>query len=159
MNKIQLDNKSVCTFSPLLIGLIAPSLVLFAVQVFVGDIAPLPAIVDILNKQFASGDNLFLLTLIGLTPFIILSVILNGHFKNQNANIKKEYTLCISGLIGILALMVPLHVSVWYPLYGPGEMSSTSVIAFMFIPFFCIVPMAIGLLIGSLISKGFIKSG
>jgi len=50
----------------------------------------------------------------------------------------------ICGLAGILALMIPAHVSVWSPLYTEERMSSTAVIAFFFIPFYCIVTMGIG---------------
>lgn len=158
MNEIKTNHKKICIALPIFIGLITPSLVLFAVQVFVGNIAPYSAVIDILKMQFASGHNLFLLALFGLIPFFTLSTILNHHFRNLNSNIKKVYTLCISGLIGILSLMIPGHVSVWYPLYGPGRMSSTAVIAFMFIPIYCLGTMAIGLLFGYLISKIFIKS-
>lgn len=54
--------------------------------------------------------------------------------------------------MGILLLMILGHVAVWYPLYGGGHMSSTAVIAFFFIPFYCIAAMAIGLLIGWAVS-------
>jgi hypothetical protein len=48
--------------------------------------------------------------------------------------------------------MVPAHVSVWYPLYGPGHVSSTAVIAFIFIPFYCLASLCVGLVVGWLIS-------
>ena len=54
--------------------------------------------------------------------------------------------------MGILVLMVFGHVAVWYPLYSEDHMSSTAVIAFFFIPFYCLGTMAIGLLIGWVIS-------
>lgn len=55
--------------------------------------------------------------------------------------------------MGILVLMVLGHVAVWYPLYGGGHMSSTADIAFFFIPFYCIAVMAVGLLVGWVISR------
>lgn len=156
MDEVQNNYKKICVFLPIFIGLITPPCVLFSVQVFVGDVAPFVAMTEIIGKQFASGHNLFLLAVIGLIPFCVLSLILfilYHHYKNPNSNLKITYTLCISGLIGILALMIPSHVSVWYPLYGPGKISSTAVIAFLFIPFYCLVSMAIGLVLGILITK------
>jgi hypothetical protein len=58
----------------------------------------------------------------------------------------------LGGLLGILAFMIPAHVSVWYPLYGGGHMASTAVIAFVFIPFYCIATLALGLLAGWAVS-------
>jgi hypothetical protein len=55
-------------------------------------------------------------------------------------------------MIGIPSLMLPAHISVWYPLYGGGHMSSTAVIAFIIIPGYCMVTGAVGVLIGWLIT-------
>lgn len=158
MDEIQKNKKKLCIFLPLIIGLITPSCVLFSVQVFVGHVPPFAAMIDIIEKQFASGHNLFLLAAIGLIPFCVLSLILFHHYKNPSSCFKVACTICISGLIGILTLMIPSHASVWYPLYGPVKMSSTAAIAFLFIPFYCLVTMTIGLLLGRLVTKLYKKS-
>ena len=151
-------HKAICILLPLLLGLLAPSFILLSIQVIVGGISPYSAIVDILGKQFASGHNLFLIALLGLIPFAILSAIMLWYAHVKEIPIKKSYFLCASGLIGIFSIMIPGHISVWYPLYGPGRMSSTAVIAFLFIPFYCTVTMIIGLITGRFISNKYMKS-
>jgi len=66
-------------------------------------------------RQFAEGHNLFLLAVVGLIPFALLSVIL---LVNRPSSIRiASGVYCIGGLIGILAFMNPSHVAIWYPLY------------------------------------------
>lgn len=134
----------------LAVGLISPSLIIFCLEVFVGHINPLTSIADILRRQFAEGDNLLMLAVFGLIPFAVLSMacfVASRHLESS-----RLACVSIGGLLGLLGLMVPGHVAVWYPLYGGGHMSSTAVIAFVFIPFYCIASLCIGLLIGWLIS-------
>jgi F0F1-type ATP synthase assembly protein I len=61
---------------------------------------------------------------------------------------------CISvcGLIGILALMIPFHYAVWYPLYAHEHVSSTQSLAFIVIPFLCLITLVIGGLVGWAVS-------
>lgn len=135
---------------PLITGLLVPSLVIFYLEVFVGQVSPFMAVADILERQFSEGNNLFLLAIFGLIPFIALSVAC----AIAASRLTPVRLTCfgIGGLIGILALMVPAHYSVWLPLYEPGHMSSTAVVAFIFIPFYCLVTLAIGLFSGWLVS-------
>ena len=136
---------------PVLIGVLTPSLVIFILEVFVGHISPIRSAMSILERQFAEGDNLFLIMVFGFIPFAILT----GLISLMSRTIKAERLDCLllGGLVGILVLMILGHVAVWYPLYGGGHMSSTAVIAFFFIPFYCIVGMAIGMLVGWAISR------
>jgi hypothetical protein len=99
-----------------------------------------------MERQFAEGENLFLLALFGLVPFVALSVVCRVAARRLSS--VRLACLGTGGLLGILGLMVPAHVAVWYPRYGPGRMSSTAVIAFVFIPFYCLVTLFIGLLVG-----------
>ena len=131
---------------PLIIGLLVPSVIILCLEVFVGHINLLTAITDILLRQFAKGHNLFLLALFGLIPFALLSVACR--IASRRLSPFRLSCLGVGGLLGILFHMVPAHISVWYPLYGGGHMSSTAVIAFVFIPFECLVPLIIGLLAG-----------
>lgn len=133
------------------IGLILPSLIIFCLEIFVGRIAPLTSLADILRRQFAEGHNLFLIAAFGLIPFAALSAIC--FVASRWLTPRRLACVAIGGLLGILLLMIPAHVSVWYPLYGPGHMSSTAVIAFVFIPFYCLATLGVGLLTGWLISR------
>ncbi len=136
---------------PIMFGALTPSLVIFSLEVFVGNYSPVKAIIDILSQQFARGHNLFLIMLWGLIPFAIL--MLSTALFSRSFKGKKLDCIFYGGLVGILGLMILGHFSVWFPLYARLHMHSTAVIAFFFIPFFCIVTMGIGLLIGWLISK------
>jgi hypothetical protein len=137
-------------YLPIILGGLTPSLVIFILEVLVGHYSPARSISDILRRQFAHGENLFLITAFGLIPFAILI----GATALFSLKLKDKRLDCvfIGGLVGILALMILGHISVWFPLYSGGHMSSTAVIAFLFIPFFCIVSMGVGLLIDFLIS-------
>lgn len=137
--------------SPLAIGFLASPLALLGVQTLVGGVPLDAAIADILEKQFAHGHNLFTLSLIGLIPFVVLAIRIRTYAANRTR--RACFALWLSGLFGILAFMIPVHISVWYPLYGPGRMSSTGVIAFLFIPFYCIATLFIGLLIGHFVTR------
>jgi hypothetical protein len=136
--------------APLVVGLLAPSAIIFCLEVFVGHIGPFAALIDILQRQFGGGHNLFLLALFGLIPFAVLSAVCL--VASRYLSPVRLSCLGGGGLLGILCFMVPTHVAVWYPLYGGGHMSSTAVIAFLFIPFYCLVPLFIGLLTGWAVS-------
>jgi hypothetical protein len=131
---------------PLAIGMLAPSAIILGVEVFVGGVSPIAAITDVLKRQFGGGHNLFLLAPFGLIPFATLSVAC--FVASCRLSPARLACLSVGGLLGILCVMVPAHVSVWYPLYGGGHMSSTAVLAFLFIPFQCLVPLLIGLMVG-----------
>jgi hypothetical protein len=141
----------VCVLAPLAVGLVAPSLVVFCVEVLVGNVSLSDAAADISRRQFSEGNNLFLLAAIGLLPFAVLSAICV--FAARRLSPARLACLGAGGLVGILGFMIPSHVAVWYPLYGPGHASSTAVIAFLFIPFYCLGTLAIGLLGGWLVSR------
>ena len=137
-------------YLPVILGFLVPSLVIFILEVFVSNMSPARSIADILSRQFANGHNLFLLMAFGLIPFAILI----GATALFSRKLKGKQLDCVftGGLVGILVFMIPTHVGVWYPLYSGHHMSSTAVVAFVFIPFICIVTMGIGLLIGWAIS-------
>ena len=137
-------------YLPVIFGVLTPSLVIFVLEVFVGNMSPTRSVADILYRQFAAGHNLFLIMAFGFIPFAILI----GATALFSLKLKGKQLDCvfIGGLVGILAFMIPTHVSVWYPLYSGRHMGSTAVVAFIFIPFLCIGTMGIGLLIGRVIS-------
>lgn len=131
---------------PLVVGLVTPSAIIFCLEVFVGRISVAAAFVDDAERQFAKGENLFLLAVVGLFPFVLLSIFLL--IVARRLPTRRLACVSLGGLTGILGLMIPLHVSVWYPLYGGGHVSSTSAIAFLFIPFYCVVTLILGMILG-----------
>jgi hypothetical protein len=145
-----LRTRLICVLGPIAVGLAAPSSIIFFLAVFVGHIEPLAEIRDILQRQFAPGHNLFLIALFGLIPFLALSAVC--FFASLRLPAKRLACVGIGGLVGILILMVPGHISVWHPLYAGGHESSTAVIAFAIIPFFCLVTLVIGLVVGWAVS-------
>lgn len=142
--------RSVGLLSLIAIGLVTPSLVIFYLETSLGNIPRAVALCHIMERQFAPGENLFILALIGLMPFFVLSIIL--YFLSHKFETKRFWCLLVFGLCGILALMIPAHISVWRPLYTGNHMSSTAVIAFVFIPIYCTATMFLGMGIGWVIS-------
>jgi hypothetical protein len=137
--------------APLLIGIPIPSLAIFYLEIFVAHNDLNTSVVNTLHSQF--NEYFFgtvMITMLGLIPFVTLSVIC--FIAAHRLSSARLACLGIGGLLGILALMIPSHIGVSYPLYSGGHMSSTASIAFVFIPFFCFIPLGIGLLIGWLVS-------
>jgi hypothetical protein len=135
---------------PVICGALTPSVTVFILEVFVGHVSPVRSGARILERQFGEGENLFLIMAFGFIPFAVLiglTALLSLKTKGRRLD-----CLFFGGLAGILVLMVPGHAAVWYPLYGGGHMASTAVIAFLFIPFYCIATMGIGSLTGWAIS-------
>jgi len=134
----------------LAIGLVSPSAIIFCLDVLVGHIDPLTSMADILRRQFAQGHHLLLIALFGLIPFTVLSAACFLAARRMRST--RLACVAVGGLLGILARMVPGHIEVWYPLYGSGPKSSTAVIAFAFMPFYCLTTLCIGLFAGWLVS-------
>ncbi len=147
------NNREALTWSLLClgIGLVTPSAILFCMDVLIGHIDPLTSIAGILRRQFAQGHNLFLIALFGLIPFAVLSAACFLAARRMQST--RLACVAVGGLLGILIVMVPGHMAVWYPLYGSGRLSSTAVVAFVFIPFYCLVTVCIGLFAGWLVSR------
>lgn len=132
---------------PLLIGAVVPSAVIIALEIFLAGKPVAQVLSETSARQFAEGENLFSLAMFGLIPFIALDVIIVLVSRVVHDSRRLRW-VAAGGFIGIVALMVPLHVLVWLPLYTGQRMSSTAVLAFLFIPFYCCVTMVIGLLCG-----------
>ena len=135
---------------PLGAGFITPPLVMMIVQVFVGGIPVLDALREVLTGQFRPGYNYFLITLIGMLPALALIVV--AKYASNRIAPKRVYCVLTGGLVGYLTILILIHVAVIHPLYGGGKMSSTGALAYLFIPFHSVWAIAIGLLIGWLIS-------
>ncbi len=135
---------------PLIAGLLLPSLVLVAVQVVIGHVALGAALADVIAGQFAPGRNLFLIAMLGMLPFVVLAVA--ALIAARRLPARRLSCLAGGGLLAILAITVPGQASVWAPLYGAGPVSSTAPIAFVILPVFGVVALALGMLAGWLIS-------
>lgn len=136
--------------APLAIGLLTPSLIIFFLEVFVAHMSPFASAIGILRRQFAEGENLFLIAVIGLIPFVALAVVC--FVASRRVFGARLVSIGFGGLLGILSLMIPGHISIWYPLYGGGPASSTAVVGFLFIPIFCLVTLGVGLALGWIVS-------
>jgi hypothetical protein len=135
---------------PVIIGLAVPSLVLIGVEAIVGRIPVRAAVLGVMSREFAEGENLFLLTVIGLIPFVLLAML--SFVAARRLSQRRLACVFLGGLLGILVYMIPAHVSIWYPLYSGEHVASTTAIAFLFIPFYCIPALAAGLVAGWFIS-------
>jgi hypothetical protein len=142
--------KTICLVLPLAVGMLTPSLIIFIIMHFAGGYDIFTATHNVLIGQFKPGENYFLLSVISTVPFACLSVAVRNILIKKT--LRATWCICVCGLIGILSLMIPAHVSVWYPLYSGNHMSSTSVVAFVSIPMYCLAAGSIGVLIGWLIA-------
>ncbi len=134
----------------LAVGLVLPSLIVFCLEVFVGGVDPMSALANVAGRQFAEGHNLFLIAAWGMIPFVVLAVVCLIVARWLPA--ARLACVAAGGLIGVVIPLVIGHGSVWYPLYGPGDMSSTAVIGLFFLPFIGLAALAAGLLSGWIIS-------
>jgi hypothetical protein len=135
---------------PLIVGLIVPSLIAIAGETILGRIHVRAAVMDVMSRQFAEGENLFLLSLIGLIPFALLSMF--TFLVGRRLPPQRLASVSLGGLTGILVYMIPAHLRIWYPLDAGQHVASTDAIAFLFIPFYCIPMLIAGLLVGWILS-------
>jgi hypothetical protein len=123
-------------YIPLVAGVFTPPLVHFAVQRYVG-ISP------------ASNVWSLFTIMLALVPFAALTVVA---WWISSFDIKARRRLeCIfwGGFLSVWAFTIYGHWTVWYPIYALGErMRSTFAIVFLFIPFYALFFLAMGLLVG-----------
>ncbi len=77
-----------------------------------------------------------------IVPFTLLAIIA-GLLGRKIRRAFLIFTV-IGGLIGIFLFYIPATASVWRPLYAGPRMSSTAVLAFLFIPFYTVPYMIAG---------------
>lgn len=118
-------------------GILTPSLAILMLEVFFSSGRSSPY-----RPSPVQGFDPFLLVL-SMVPFVVVTAVISVVGERR-----RPYAFW-GGLIGAWGFTVYGHATVWYPLFVPGRrMSSTAVIAFLFIPFYALIPMAIGLLVG-----------
>jgi hypothetical protein len=98
--------------------------------------------VEILRIDLGS----FILMLLALIPFVVLLMVVNVISVNISA-IRLD---CIfwGGFIGAWGFTVWAHWTMSYPFYAGQRVRSTHALGFLIIPFYALVPLAIGLLSG-----------
>jgi hypothetical protein len=132
-------------YIPLAVGVLTPYAVVFALEIFghnrIGSSPMSPTSNPV-------GD--LWLVAFTLIPFVALIVATTA----VSTKLSPWRLECVfwGGLIAVVAFTAYGHVSVWWPLYFGGHMSSTAVVAFLFIPFYALVPLAAGMAIGYVIS-------
>jgi len=82
-----------------------------------------------------------------LVPYIALSIVLLIIGRTKKRHLFNP--TFVGGLIGILGFMLPSMWLVLRPLYTAEHVSSTSPIAFLFIPIYCVPTMILGVLLGN----------
>jgi len=137
--------KLFCVFYPVVLGFISPSVIKLFVQMKVGHQTFIQAFKDIMSKQFETGQNLFLVSLLGLLPFIVLATILFVYVKTHNLRSSWCWTLC--GKLGTYSVMIPAHIAVWAPMYSKGLILPTGLTSYLFIPLASTASMLVGLLL------------
>ena len=131
-------------YIPLIVGALTPSLVVLALEMY-GQKRPagLPPPGSLWGAVYLAA-----LTLIPFAALIPAT-------KAFSARLTGWRLECVfwGGLVAVTAFTVFGHAAVWWPLYFRGyRMSSTAVIAFLFIPFYSLGALAVGLLVGYVIS-------
>lgn|GEM_PF-1870560 len=136
---------------PLLIGWLIPRFIELAVKVSVGDVLFYDAVAEVVPETFAWPGSV-VMSLFSLSPFIVLSILMSQIIGGKKPR-RVCYLMFCSGLIGILALMVPAYVDYWAAFYRPGRVSSTAGLIFVFVPIYCVGTLFVGIFIGKLISR------
>ena len=127
-------------------GLLVPSLVIVALEVFVAHHSVQVALAEVLRRQFAEGENLFLVAMLGLFPFLVLSLVCVATAERMEP--ARHAAIVIGGLIGILLVVGSGRGAGGDSIYRGSHAPSTAVIAFLFIPIYSTGAMLIGILAG-----------
>ena len=123
----------------LVAGILTPILVMVVL---------VPKAVPTMIHQLARGNTrdilmvLVMQVILPLIPFVALIAATSG------VRARRQGCAFWGGFIGVWGFTVWGHVSAWYPLWVGKRGSSTAAIAFLFIPFYALVPLVVGLLIG-----------
>jgi len=124
---------------PIFLGLVVTEdVVHFFVMLEVGGLSVRQAVPKLFEYfSWRSVFGYLFSTVFRIVPFALLAIITGL----LGLKIRRDFLVftVIGGLVGIFLFYIPATASVWRPLYDGSRMSSTAVIAFLFIPF-CTVP-------------------
>ena len=115
------------------------------VAMAVGQLSLTDAIAEVYKYFSWSGYSLTLK--FRLVPYIALSIVLLIIGRTKKRHLFNP--AFVGGLLGILCFMLPSMWLVLRPLYTADHVSSTSPIAFLFIPIYCVPTMILGVILGN----------
>jgi len=127
---------------PVVVGVLLTSLVLLLVKISIGEVAPLKAIVDVLQSQFSSSRNLFVIALFNALPFLALSFVLKSYTGKSSSNLN-----WFRAAVCLVAMIIPfcwMHLQIWGPVYRQ-EGNSSAELGFLLTPIYCTVALVIAL--------------
>lgn len=120
-----------CLVLPLVLGIVTPLAILFAVAVIVGHYSITQATQEVLNNPMFGSSSLYMFR-ITLLPFFALSVFV---FMIQQVRSQTfAWVLCVCGLAAILLVMIPLHVIAWLSIYNDNWSVCHSMSVLLFTP-------------------------
>ncbi len=135
---------------PLAIGFFTPILPLLLIYFFSGT-SVLDSLTLIVNSLLISGDSFIWICTFNTIPFMALQVLILSFNKTHSVN--DSYVLLLSGLLALLAFMIPSYFAFMFPSYFVfwNVNSMTSTVAPLFISIVSSIPMLAGYLIGRVI--------
>ena len=95
--------------------------------------------------------DLYMLTLVTFIPFGALMLLMCAvTFLSDK---RKVAYIFWGGFLPVLGFTLFTHFAVWFPLYDPYLRSrSTAPVAFVFMPFYCMILLPIGMVVGFILS-------
>ena len=146
---ISLHNRWV--LAVLFIGFLSTPTILLLTELTKSDISIIDIACLILSGQYHEGDNIFLLSLYSLIPFLIHSLFCYAYGKVVNPI--KLHCFAVTGIISIWACMIPMHVIALLPVYDDVHASAPSAFFLLFIPWFCVMSLGLGLCLAWLLTR------
>jgi hypothetical protein len=140
-------SQKVAVISPLIVSVLLYPAVVFFVQYVVGGVPVGEALRGIVGGQGGSWENLFIVWGFGAVPFVVLS----SRFRRGYT--RATWCLTIGGLAGLLFILIPGYASMEASIYGPGRLSSTAGLGYVFAPIYALPALRVGLFIGWLVSR------
>lgn len=139
------------TALPLAVGIATPFIVAFLSQIVIGNSLS-EALAGVCGQAFlAPRQNLTVVTVLGLIPFAVLSLVVWLYLRKRDER-RSLFLLC-GGLAGILITVTPAHIDFWPTYFRSGYMGFPHGLEFLIMPFIALVPMAVGVLLGWLVTK------
>jgi magnesium-transporting ATPase (P-type) len=147
---------SIWVWLPIIIAFVFLSVVLIVLEVTYKHTSINQALALVQRKQFASGENLFLIMILSAVPFFALSgFAFTAIRRSYHLKFLSQY---LTALVSVTGALVHLHVSTLLPLYRPHDhVSSTSAIAFFLAPIYGILVLIVGLGLGWLLYTVFLR--
>jgi hypothetical protein len=132
-------------------GLLTPTFILLAALVFTGH-GPAEIVTELSAAITREKLNLGAITLLGMAPFLLLTVVLFLYLRKSDAY--RGLFLLVGGLTGLLFVYVPMHLSYWPAHFrSGGNLGFPHGLEFVIAPIFGIPAMGVGVALGWFLSK------